>query len=90
MTKGIVALRSALGADRENCRSLGSPRFPVKTVASAHVMRLSTPAGMTTLFEVKDFTQEANKRETGASLSAAYPTQAQKQGLNGAPNVRCR
>jgi hypothetical protein len=30
-----------------------------------------------------------NKPETGA-LSAAYPTQAQRQGLNGAPNLRCR
>jgi hypothetical protein len=29
-----------------------------------------------------------DKGETGVSLSAACPTQAQKQGLNGAPNVR--
>src|ERR1700691_4255725 len=29
-----------------------------------------------------------DKPETGA-LSAAYPTQAQRQGLNGAPNLRC-
>src|ERR1700683_5011875 len=30
-----------------------------------------------------------DKRKTGA-LNAAYPTQAQKQGLNGAPHVCCR
>jgi hypothetical protein len=42
--------------------------------------------GETTL----DFTGKTNERESGASLSAACPTQAQKRGLNGAPNVRCQ